>query len=73
MAVLHETVDHGDDAGGAGEDGPPLLEGQVGGDDGGPLLVAAADDVVEQVRRAGVAGEVADLVKDEQVHLCVPP
>jgi hypothetical protein len=50
MAVLVEAVDEGDDAGGAGEDGAPLLEGEVGGDDRGALLVAAADDVVGRHR-----------------------
>jgi hypothetical protein len=38
VAVLVEAVDEGDDAGGAGEDGAPLLVGEVGGDDRGALL-----------------------------------
>ena len=32
----------------AGEDRGPFLEGQVGGDDGGAVLVAPAEDVEEQ-------------------------
>ena len=32
----------------AGEDRGPFLEGQVGGDDGGPVLVALAEDVEQQ-------------------------
>src|ERR1700694_1442349 len=49
MAVLGEAVDEGCDAGSTGEDGAPLLVGEVGADDGGALLVAATDEVVEQV------------------------
>ena|SRR3981081_916351 len=47
-----EAIDEADDAGSAREDGAPLLEGEIGGDDNRALLVPAADDVVEQVRRA---------------------
>ena len=39
VAVLGEAVDEGDDAGGTREDGVPLLVGEVGGDEGGALLV----------------------------------
>ena len=59
MTVLDEAVDEGDDAGGAWEDGVPLLEYEVGGDDGSALLVAATDDVVEQVGGARVAGQIS--------------
>jgi hypothetical protein len=67
VTVLGEAVDEGRDAGGAGEDGGPLLEGEVGGDDGGALLVAAGDDGVEAVGGAAVGGEVAELVEDEEM------
>lgn len=43
VAVLGEAVDPGDDAGRAGEPRAPRLEGEIGRDDGGALLVAAAD------------------------------
>lgn len=67
VAVLREAVDECDDAGSAGERVAPLLEGEVGGDDRRALLVASADDAVEDVRGAGIAGQVAELVKDKQI------
>jgi hypothetical protein len=37
---VHEAIDHGDDAGGIGEDIAPFGEGPVRGHDGAFLLVA---------------------------------
>src|SRR5207249_2353785 len=54
VAGLSEAVDQRGDASGAREDRAPVLEGQVGGDDGWALLMAAADDVVEHVATARV-------------------
>ena len=62
MAVLGEAIDEGDDAGGPGEDGAPLLEGEVRRDDRRDALVAATDDVVEDVGGAAVARQIAQLV-----------
>ena len=62
VAGLGEAVNEGGDAGGAGEDRAPLLEPEVGGDDGGALLMAATDDV-EQVAAAGIGGQVAQFIK----------
>jgi hypothetical protein len=72
VAVLGEAIDEGDDTGGTREDGPPLFEGQVGGDDRGAVLVAAADDVEEDVGGAAVAGQVAELVEDQERWAGVP-
>jgi hypothetical protein len=71
VAVLGEAVDEGDDAGGAWEDSAPLLKGQVGGDDGRAVLVAAADDVEEDVGGAAVAGQIAQLVEDGAKAWCI--
>jgi len=49
FGVVHQPVDHGDDAGGIGEDLAPLGEGSVGGDEGAFVLVAAADQLEQQV------------------------
>jgi hypothetical protein len=68
MAVLVEAIDGSDDAGGAGEDSAPLLEGEVGGDDRGALLVATADDVVEHVGRRAVAGKISELRRGDHQH-----
>lgn len=59
--------DEGGDAGGAREDGGPLLECEVGRDDGRPQLMAAADQVVEEIGGARVGGQVAEFVEHEQV------
>ena len=45
----------------------PVLEGEVGGDDGGGPLIAAVEDLVEEVGAARVEGEVAKLVDEDQV------
>jgi hypothetical protein len=58
VAVLSKSVDEGDDASGAGEGVAPLLEGEIGRDDRRALLVATADDVVEDVSRSGIAGQI---------------
>ena len=66
LDVVGEAVDERDGAGGVGEDGVPLLEGQVGGEEQGAVLVTAADELEEEVGGARVVGEVSDLVDDEQ-------
>ena len=65
LDVVGESVDEGDGARGIGEDGVPVLEGQVGGDEQGAVLVAAADELEEEVGGASVVGEVSELVADE--------
>jgi hypothetical protein len=45
----------------------PPGEGLVGGVDGGGALVAAVDDLEEEVGVAGVVGEVADLVEAQEL------
>ena len=52
----------GDGARRIGEDGVPAFEGQVGGDEQGAVLVAAADELEDQVGGACVVGEVAHLI-----------
>ena len=53
----------------AGEDRGPFLEGQVGGDNGGAILVAPTEDVEEQFASALREGHVAELVDDQQADL----
>jgi hypothetical protein len=57
VAVLGEAVDERHHAGGTGEDGAPLLEGEVVGDDRRGVLVTAADEVIEDLGGAAVAGK----------------
>ena len=67
MAVVEEAVEHGGGNGGvAVEDGGPLFEGFVGGQDDGAAFVAGTDDLEEQIGSALVDGQVADFVEDEQ-------
>ena len=53
----------------AGDDGGPILEGQVRGDDCGAVLVAPAEDVGQKLASGLRQGHVAKLVDDQQVYL----
>ena len=64
---MDEAVGDGRRGGGVVEELAPLLEGQVGRDDGRGALVAAIEDLVEQVRAAGVEGEISEFVDEEQL------
>ena len=63
---MHEAVSDGGGGGAVVEELAPIFEGEIGGDDGGGALVAAVEDLVEQVSAAGVEAEVAELVDEEQ-------
>ena len=60
---MDEAVDQRDDTGGVGEDLAPLGERAVGGDERALALVAAADELEQQVGVAVGIGEVSDLVE----------
>ena len=67
VAVVEQAVEDGGGNGGvAVEDGGPLFEGFVGGQDDGTAFVAGADDLEEEIGSALVDGEVADFVEDKQ-------
>ena len=65
LGVVNQTVDQGDDAGGIGEDLTPLGEGSVGRDEGGFFLIAAANDLEQQVGVAIAIGKLTHLVHDQ--------
>ena len=48
LDVVGQTVDEGDGKESFGEDGVPVLEGQVGGDEQGAVLVTAAEELEEE-------------------------
>jgi hypothetical protein len=66
VGVVDEAVDDGGGDDLVGEDVAPAAEGPVAGEDGGGGLVAGRDQVEDQVGGAGVEGDVADLVDDQQ-------
>ena len=64
--MVQESID---DCGGediVAEDGSPLGEMPVAGDDGGAFFVSAADQLEEYVRVVAVESEVSDFVGDQQ-------
>ena len=65
---MRESVDEGDGTGRVREDGVPLFEEQVRGDDDRALLVATTDDLKEEIGRMGVVGEVPDLIDGQDLR-----
>jgi hypothetical protein len=64
--VVDEAVDEGDRTAGIREDGRPVGEGQVGREHKTFPFIPAADDLEEEVGRARIVGEVANLIEAEQ-------
>jgi hypothetical protein len=62
LGAMHEAVHEGDDASGVGEDLAPACKYLVRCHDGAVVLIAAADELEEQVGVAVGVGEVADLI-----------
>lgn len=67
IGVMDQAIDDGDHARGVGEDGAPLDEGAVSGQDDGLADVALVDEVEEQVSMTVTVGEIAQLVDHEEV------
>src|SRR5437867_8830679 len=67
--VVQQAVEDGGGDDPVAEDFPPDSERLVGGDQDGALLIAARDELEEEVRRHPVDGQVANLVEDEQLRL----
>ena len=73
LGVMKQPIeDRGRNGAIAIEDGRPLLEGFVGGQNDRTALVALADDLEEQVGAALVDGQVTDLVQNERRRRQVP-
>jgi len=62
VGVVDHAVDERGSARRVGKDGGPLLEREVRGEDEALSLVAAADDLEEEIGISVVEGEIADLV-----------
>ena len=64
--MVDESIDQRCGGRSIGENVCPIAEGKVGGQDETAALVALADDLEEQIGGAGIVGEVADFVDDQQ-------
>ena len=67
LAVVGETIEQGCGHLGVAEDGRPLAEGEVCGDDGGGALVEPAHEVEEELPAGLGEGQVAELIEDDEV------
>ena len=68
---MNDAIDQGCSAGGVGEDGWPVAESQVGGEDDALVFVAAVDDFEKEVGIAAVVGQIADLVDAQEMKAAV--
>ena len=64
--MVDEPVDHGGGDDLVAEDFAPAAERLVGCDDQTGTLIAAGDELEEQVRRLGFERDLADLIDHEQ-------
>ncbi len=61
--MVQKTVQQGGSHGGiTGEDSGPVLEGDIGGNDDGAVLVAFGDDLEQQLSTSLIEGEVAEFI-----------
>lgn len=67
VAVVDETIEGRGGHLGVVEDARPLAEGEVRGDDDRGLLVEPADEVEQELAAGLGEGQVAELVKDDEV------
>lgn len=67
VGVIQQAVHGRAGEEGVAEEGVPLLNGPVAGDDGRPALVATSDDLVEVVGLVVAEGAESEVVEDEEV------
>lgn len=66
IRMMEEAVEDGGGEGGVViEDGRPVFEGFIGGEDDGTAFITLADDLEEEVCAVLVNGKVSDLVQDQ--------
>src|SRR5487761_1577441 len=66
VGVVGEAVEEGGDTGGIGEDGVPVFESFVGGQQDGISFVAVVDNFKEQVGGMGVVSQVPTFVDHQK-------
>ena len=64
--MVDDAIDERGGARGVWEDGGPVAEGEVGGQHQALALVAATDDLEQEVCVARVVGQISDLIDTEQ-------
>ena len=65
--VMDEAVYKGGDACGSGEDGGPVVEGEVCCDDDGFVFVSPGDDLKDEVSGPLVVGQIAYLIDAKEL------
>ena len=73
FGAMHQAIDEGHDAGSVGEDLVPFAEGLVGREHGGTLLIAARDELEQQIGVTSIVGQVTDLIDAQQRYAGVAP
>ena len=67
MAVVQEAIENGGGDYGITKHGAPLADTAITGDQNGTPLVAAADELEEEVRGIGLQRQLAALVNDQEL------
>ena len=68
-AVMQDTIEDSGGNGDIGKDLVPLGEGLIGREDGGGLLIAACNQLEEEVGALNVHGKIADLIDNKHLVL----
>src|SRR2546427_727942 len=71
VAVMQQPIEDRRSEDVIAEDLAPLTDKLVGGDEKAALLVAASDELEEEMRRSLLEGQIAELVEDEELGLGV--
>lgn len=69
MTVVKQPIEDGRGHDRVSEDRTPFSDGPVRRHQHGAALVAAADELEEQMRRIGLEGQIAELVDDQELGL----
>ena len=71
VAVVEQSIEDGGRDDGIAKDRAPFSHGPVGGHEHGAALIAAADELEEQMRGVGLERQIAELVDNQQFRLGV--
>jgi hypothetical protein len=71
LGVVDKAIDQGGDAGRGGKDLAPFGEWAIGRDQSALVLIAARDELEQQIGMTVRVGEVSDLVDDQECRVDV--